>query len=141
MAVQNGLQCFSDIGGWVDAVERQKRHCPGFGNEEERIFCAFPCSFCSLSGTGVRRRFARGRGGPARVGDVKQGDKSLNGVALAKMPVEWPWEGALGLVLEAGLVAPQYHEPGDEGDRDDGQDGCTGLPGDTMYLLAQSEAC
>jgi hypothetical protein len=32
-------------------------------------------------------------------------------------------------------------EPGDEGDRDGGQDGCTGLPGDTMYLLAQSEAC
>jgi len=26
MAVQNGLQCFSDIGGWIDAVELARRH-------------------------------------------------------------------------------------------------------------------
>jgi hypothetical protein len=57
--------------------------------------------------------------------------ESLEAVVLAKSR-----EGALGLVLEAGLVAPQYHESGDEGDRDDGQDGvlacpatrCTSLP-------------
>jgi hypothetical protein len=66
--------------------------------------------------------------------------ESLNGVVLAKMPVERPRKGALGLVLEAGLVAPQYHEPGDEGDRDDGQDGDASMPGDAMYLLAKGEA-
>jgi hypothetical protein len=38
--------------------------------------------------------------------------ESLKAVVLAKIR-----EGALGLVLEAGLVAPQYHESGDEGDR------------------------
>jgi len=26
MAVQNGLECFSDIGGWIDAVELARRH-------------------------------------------------------------------------------------------------------------------
>jgi hypothetical protein len=56
--------------------------------------------------------------------------ESLKAVVLAKIR-----EGALGLVLEAGLVAPQYHESGDEGDRDDGQDGDASMPGDAMYLL------
>ena len=49
MAVQTGLQCFSDVGGWIDAVELARRHDR---REERPVFCADLMSGeqCVLSG-------------------------------------------------------------------------------------------